>query len=170
MNNTLLFCGLLFKEIDYRNRAISELVDIYGEISAYSKTINFNEFSDYYNKEFGHDIFREWILFSEKIDLEHLYEKKIITCSIEKKFKRDNNRLVNIDPGIITLSNLQLLTTKNFAHRIYLGEGIFCELTLFFTKSGVRYLEWTYPDYKTEEAAEFFIESRKKLKNHKQSS
>jgi hypothetical protein len=72
--------------------------------------------------------------------------------------------MVNIDPGIITLNNLQLLTTKNFAHRIYLGEGIYCELTMLFSKSGVRYLEWTYPDYKTKEAEEFFIESRKKLK------
>jgi len=164
MNKALLFCGLLYRERDYRNRAISELVDIYGEVSSYSKTINFNEFSDYYDEELGRGISREWILFSEEIDIEHLYEKKITTCSIEDKFKSERKRMVNIDPGIITLNNLQLLTTKNFAHRIYLGEGIFCELTLLFNKSGLKYLDWTYPDYKTKEAEEFFIESRKKLK------
>ena len=164
MNKALLFCGLLYTETDYRNRAISELIDIYGEVSSYSKTLQFNQFSDYYNAEFGEGISREWILFTEEIGLEHLYEKKINTCSIENKFKNGQKRMVNIDPGIITLNNLQLLTTKNFAHRIYLGEEIYCELTMLFSKSGVRHLEWTYPDYKTKEAEEFFIESRKKLK------
>ncbi|MGE3062857.1 MAG: DUF4416 family protein [bacterium] len=164
MNKAILFCGLLYNERDFRNRAISELVDSYGEIKSFSKTINFNSFSDYYDSELGGDIVREWIVFAEHVDLEHLYEKKINSCSIENHFRKEGRRTVNIDPGIITLNNLQLLTTKNFAHRVYLGEGIYCEATLLFTRRGVKHLEWTYPDYKTDEAVQFFTEARKSLK------
>ncbi|MDD3804385.1 MAG: DUF4416 family protein [bacterium] len=165
MNRALLFCGLLYKDRDYRNRAISELVDSYGEIKSYSKTLNFSSFSNYYEAELGDEIIREWILFSEMIDLDHLYEKKVNSCSIENHFRRDGMRTVNIDPGVITLNNLQLLTTKNFAHRIYIGEGIYCEVTLLFTRTGIKHLDWTYPDYKTIEAGDFFKEARRSLKN-----
>jgi len=164
MSKALLFCGLLYEKRDFRNRAIAELVDAYGEVSAYSKTLSFNKFSDYYDIELGREITREWILFSEETDLEHLYEKKLNTCSIENHFRKEGKRTVNIDPGVITLNNLQLLTTKNFAHRVYLGESIYCEVTLLFTRTGIKHLEWTYPDYMTSEAEEFFINARRKLK------
>jgi len=40
-----------------------------------------------------------------------------------------------------------LATGKDNAHRIYLGEGIFADLTLIFRAGTYRSLEWTYPDY-----------------------
>lgn len=57
-----------------------------------------------------------------------------------------------MDPCIITLSSMQLLTTKDYAHRIYLSDGIHA-------------LEWTYPDYKTNISEDFFIKCRNLLKN-----
>lgn len=166
MINALLFCGLLYQKRDYRNRAVSELIDKFGDISDFSKTMDFAKYSSYYDDEMGSGITREWILFADEIDLEHLFEKKVTSVSIEEKFKIGGKRNINIDPGVITLSNVQLLTTKNFAHRVYLGEGIFCEVTFTFTKNknGVKYLEWTYPDYKSEEASEFFLRNRNILK------
>ena len=72
------------------------------------------------------------------------------------------NRVVNIDPGYITLSNVTLATTKDYQHRIYLGEGIYLENTLRFsakTKSYEPY-EWTYGDYRMAGAVEFFNKLR----------
>ena len=43
-----------------------------------------------------------------------------------------------------------LATTKGFAHRIYLGSGIFADLTLVYENGTYRGLEWTYPDYGNE--------------------
>jgi hypothetical protein len=59
----------------------------------------------------------------------------------------DGKRRVNIDPGYIALEHVVLGTTKGFAHRVYLGQGIFGDLTLMYANSTYRPLEWTYPDY-----------------------
>ena len=41
-------------------------------------------------------------------------------------------RPLNLDPGYLTLAKLVLASTKDGSHRIYLGEGIYAEVTLFF--------------------------------------
>ena len=38
----------------------------------------------------------------------------------------------NLDPGMLSLHNLVLASTKGFAHRIYMREGIYAELALLF--------------------------------------
>ena len=59
----------------------------------------------------------------------------------------EGKRRFNLDPGLLTLGNFVLATGKNNAHRIYLAEGIFADLTLIFRSRSYRPLEWTYPDY-----------------------
>ena len=120
ISNNILFCGLLYRERKFRNNAISLLTDIYSDIEIFSDAIDFSSFSDYYNEEMGEDIIREWIAFSEPVMREHLFEKKLASIEIENRMKMGGCRTINIDPGIITLHNVQLLTTKDFSHRIYL--------------------------------------------------
>ncbi|MFO8061393.1 MAG: DUF4416 family protein [bacterium] len=158
-----LFTGLLYNDINYRNNAVAQLVDIFGDIENYSDTLNFSAFSGYYDSELGGEVTREWLLFKNPPDPENFYEKKIMTNNLEDTFRRHSNRMVNIDPGIVTVSNVQLLTTKNYSHRIYMGEGIFAEVTFMFKKNGFDYLRWTYPDYKTQEAQSFFLSARKTI-------
>jgi len=40
-----------------------------------------------------------------------------------------------------------LATTKDNAHRIYLGQGIYAEVTLIYRGRRFCPLPWTYPDY-----------------------
>jgi hypothetical protein len=61
-----------------------------------------------------------------------------------------------LDPGYVTLAKMVLATTKDFAHRLYLGDGIYAESTLRFRKKQFEPWEWTYPDYRTDEYREFF--------------
>ena len=49
-------------------------------------------------------------------------------------------RPLNLDPGYLTLGKLVLASTKDFAHRIYLGRGIYAEMTLFY-----RHHRWQAP-------------------------
>jgi hypothetical protein len=51
----------------------------------------------------------------------------------------------------MSLGNFVLATGKNNAHRIYLSQGIFADLTLIFRRSSYQPLEWTYPDYSDSE-------------------
>jgi hypothetical protein len=70
-------------------------------------------------------------------------------------------RRVNLDPGLITLERLVLASGKNFTHRIYLGQGIWADLTLIYNKkTGWVVLPWTFPDYATEDMKRRLTELR----------
>ena len=70
---------------------------------------------------------------------------------------------MNVDPGYVAPSRLVLATTKDYSHRIYIGNGIYAEVTLIFRKGTWTPLDWTYPDYRTELALDFFLRVREVL-------
>lgn len=72
---------------------------------------------------------------------------KLMTHDLEQRHALDGKRLFNLDPGLLTQERLVLATGKNFAHRIYLGEGIFADLTLVFQNGQWNVLPWTFRDY-----------------------
>ena len=92
---------------------------------------------------------------------EKLWEWKIFTNRIEDEFSSNGKRRVNIDPGYIDFSKVILLSTKDFYHRIYLGEGIYAEVTMHFSKGKYHFFQWTYPDYQTGNYLKFFENLRR---------
>jgi hypothetical protein len=108
------------------------------------------DFTDYYAEEMGENLNRRFVSFERLIDPEKLASIKRKTCSMEKKFSEKGSRTVNIDPGYITLAKVVLASTKNFFHRIYIGKGIYAEITLAWQKGEYKTFRWTFPDYATE--------------------
>jgi hypothetical protein len=53
-----------------------------------------------------------------------------------------------------------LATTKDQAHRIYLRDGIFAEVTLRFQAGAFEPWPWTYADYREDFVREFLREAR----------
>ena len=105
------------------------------------------DFTDYYDAEMGPGN-RRWVWsFEQLVDRSQLARIKLLTNEVEKEYTIDGNRKFNLDPGLLSLENFVLATGKNRAHRIYLGHGIFGDLTLVYRKGSYRALEWTYPDY-----------------------
>jgi hypothetical protein len=68
---------------------------------------------------------------------------------------------VNLDPGLLTPENFILATGKNFSHRVYLGNGVFADLTLVYRNGGFHPLPWTYPDYASEEVRSLLRDLRR---------
>jgi hypothetical protein len=67
---------------------------------------------------------------------------------MEARFPNERGgRKVNIDPGYLAASKFILATGKDYSHRIYLGKGIYGDLTLIVQKGAFTPLPWTYPDY-----------------------
>lgn len=91
-------------------------------------------------------------------------EIKTEANKIENNFLEHGKRRINIDPGLITLENICLVTTKPYTHRIYLGKGIWSEITLIYKGESYQKLEWTYPDYGSKELIEFFNGIREQYK------
>ncbi len=137
------------------------LMDEFGDIDIISNWFDFN-YTDYYYKEMGSPLFRRVIVFKKLIEQKNLSGIKIITNSFEKKWEKNNKRRVNIDPGYLLLSRFILATGKDYSHRIYLDNGIYADLTLIYKHGEYTPLEWTYPDYASDEMLNFLKKVRQK--------
>ncbi|MEO0087914.1 MAG: DUF4416 family protein [candidate division WOR-3 bacterium] len=145
------------KLIEEVNRILFPLL---GEEDFKSEIIDFN-FTDYYQEEMGKDLKRQWVSYKNLVMPDFLPDLKIKTNEIEDKFKENEKRRINIDPGILTLNNFILATTKNYAHRIYLRDGIYAEVTLIYQHKKFHNLNWTYPDYQQDFFHNFLLKVRK---------
>lgn len=158
-----IFCGLIYKEEFIFEKTKLKLIEKWGEIDIEYGPFNF-DFTDYYEEEMGSNLKRRFISFEKLYLPENVYEWKIFTNGIEKEFSECNKRRINIDPGYIDNSKVILLSTKDYYHRIYIGKGIFAELTLYYSKGKYNILQWTYPDYRTENYIKFFLKMREKYR------
>jgi len=154
-----LISAIFFKEEKYFELSKRILEKRFGEIDLTSKIFDFNH-TDYYKEEMGESLKKVFVSFKKLVDLEKPFRFKIMTGKIERKFLENGKRKVNIDPGYIELSKLILFSTKNYSHRIYLGKGIFAEVTLIYKNKSFQILPWTYPDYREDFAIEFFNKVR----------
>ncbi len=136
--------GSLFKE------TLSGLIKRLGPVDILSPILPFDH-TDYYEKEFGKGLKRRLASFERLIRPDELADVKIFTNGLERTFSTgDGKRRVNIDPGYMALEKFVLASCKNFSHRIYIGHGVYAELTLMYEGSAFVSLPWTYPDYKDE--------------------
>ena len=158
-----LVVGLLSADRKLLEQALSALAEGFGTVTVKSPEIPFS-FTDYYEKEMGANLIRQWVGFHGLIESEQLADFKTTTHSLEKRFFGPNNkRRVNLDPGMLSLHNFVLASTKGFAHRIYLRSGIYADLALIFQSGKFQPLPWTYPDYQTPVCQEFLMRCRKEL-------
>jgi hypothetical protein len=159
-----LVCGILSRQ-DNLEAARERLRTHFGQIESEFPPIPFT-YTDYYREEMGEGLFRSWVSFSGFVEPDFLPKAKIMTHRIEEEFARpDGTRKVNLDPGLMDEAKLILASTKNFAHRIYLGHGIYAEVTLIYRQGSFQSLPWTYPDYG--DHREFFNEVRRRLKDER---
>jgi len=139
-----------------------KLSQVYGGIDFMSKLISFNK-TDYYETEMGKNLVRRFVTFEKLIEADGLPEVKRRTNSLELENKdREGNRKVNLDPGYISLCHLILATNKGFSHRPYLRDGVYADLTLIYKRKSFRPLEWTFPDYGTDEIIEIMNRLRER--------
>jgi len=156
-----LVCGLLYKEEIWCEQGASDLQSQLGEIDFYSDPLEFR-FTSYYFREMGEPLFRRFLSFRNLIDPSRLAEIKVWTNTLEEKYAQSvvEERALNIDPGYINLTAFILATSKNYAHRIYLGKGVFAQQELLFERKKIQTLDWTYPDYRSYEYQEILKKVR----------
>ncbi|MEF9438066.1 MAG: DUF4416 family protein, partial [Candidatus Mariimomonas ferrooxydans] len=57
-----------------------------------------------------------------------------------------------------------LVSAKDFSHRVYLGNGIYGEVTLVYSGNAYQILPYTYPDFRNEECHDLFKKAREGYK------
>jgi len=162
-----LICGMLSGDVDLLRRARQLLTRRFGEVDDESEVWPFDA-TDYYEAEMGPDLRRMFVSFARLIDPGRLARVKHETNDLEAQIcdqagSPPEFRLVNLDPGYVTLSKLVLATTKDYSHRVYIGEGMYAEATLYWHDGAWRAWPYTYPDYASDPYHPFFRRVRVRL-------
>ena len=169
-----LICGLLAARPEWLDAGRRVLADRFGTVELASDIWPFDS-TTYYEAEMGGPLLRQMVSFEELMAPGDLAGVKQATNGLEVELSETLSgappRPVNLDPGYVSLSKLVLATTKDYAHRVYLGDGIYAESTLHWHKGGFEPWPWTYPDYRTEACRAFFarVRSQYETKLHRRS-
>jgi hypothetical protein len=161
-----LIVGILAADERCLAAAGESLASALGPIDLASDAWTFDQ-TDYYARQIGPHIQRQFVSVERLIDPGQLASIKHRTNALEQQLAATLGtpfpRPVNLDPGIIEPSKLVLATTKNYAHRIYIGDRMYAEVTLVFDKGQWHPLPYTYPDYHRQEYFDFLSQVRTRL-------
>jgi len=131
----------------------------FGPVDYESELLPFDH-TNYYADEFGENLKRRFVAFEKLVHPGRLAEIKLLTNALEMEWTAEGKRRINIDPGYVSHSKLVLATTKNHAHRVYLDQGIYAEVTLHFRDGTFCAWPWTYPDYASSPLVAIFNQIR----------
>lgn len=154
-----LFIGYITEHSELADQAKKILAKKYGVIDIECQPIAFSH-TKYYNN-IGENLYKYFLSFKKLIKREDIVKIKLHTNKLEEKLSPSNKRIINIDPGYLTLSNIYLASCKEYFHRMYLNKGIYLENEFKYTAKKFVPWEWTYPDYLKKEYIDFFHEVRR---------
>lgn len=162
-----LICGMISSRIELFEQAQELLAEANGPVDVFSEVYAF-DFTHYYDQEMGSPLYRRFVAFERPIPPDAVVEAKIATNAMEAEFAEmcggQPRRPINLDPGYIESSKLVLASMKNFSHRIYLGRGVYAEVTLMYHKGRWDALPWTFPDYASGRYGGFLTSARDRLR------
>lgn len=151
---TAFLCAVTYREAALAAQAEERLHGRLGEAVLRSAPLPFDH-TDYYSDEMGEGLSKVLLCFGDLRDPGELPPVKRWTNTLEEQMADSGRRRVNLDPGYLTASKLVLASTKDAAHRLYLGEEIYGEVTLLYREGAFRALPWTYPDYRQDSTLHF---------------
>ena len=104
--------------------------------------------------------------FETLIDPGRLARIKPTTDRVERELKPRGKRgarpPVTIQPGYVTSAKIVTASRRNAAHRIYLGRGVYGEITMAHLQGAFHPHPWTQPHYRAAEVVEFFRTARER--------
>lgn len=143
-----LLIGVLFSK-GFDCKSMEEtLMDSFGEVDYRSPDFPFDA-TDYYNTEMGIGITRRFVSFAKLIDPSELARIKRQTNDIEQAYAQGDARGVNLDPGYMDVQKIVLASGKYGWQKIYLTDGIYADLTLYYRKGDFHPFEWGFPDFRS---------------------
>jgi len=146
---------------DLLAQAREALAAEWGAVDFESELLSFDH-TAYYEPEFGSGLVRRIWTFAPLIDPGELARIKVRTNELEACWAVGGRRRVNLDSGYLSMAKVVLATTKDYGHRVYLGQGIYAEVTLHYRDGAWQAWPWTYPDYAAPRYRELFTIIRRR--------
>ena len=162
-----LICGMISALPELFDEAAGAMEPAFGPADSSSDVMDF-DFTHYYDRAMGSPLYRRFLGFERLISPEKLADAKLTTHALERDLARGVEggppRPINLDPGYVDSAKLVLASMKDFSHRIYLGSGVFAEVTLMYRKGAWEKLPWTFPDYASRRYHPFLTAVRHRLR------
>ena len=151
--------GVLYPEFEEERFAwvVGQAKRLWGEPDRIGDAVPFF-LTDYY-RDIAPRLLRRFICFRGLADAGGLPDWKRASCALEALSRTP--RAVNIDPGYVDGARLVLASTKDHAHRIWLRDGIYAEVTLRFRFGRWESFDYTFPDFRKGFYDEFLTEVRR---------
>ncbi len=166
MNNLLckFFFGII-RAPDYPSgKAISLIREEFGPTDTHSPEYPF-DMTDYYETEMGRGLIREFISLEAVSSPSSIVGMKTRAALIEQRLAGENGcRPVNIDPGYMDCFKIVLASYKEGGQKIYLGEGIWADMTMYYKKGRWLPFPWTFPDFRDGRYDDYLTSLREKYK------
>ncbi len=148
-----LIVGMLSLNEQLFDLAEQFMAELWGRIDVRSEVMPFI-YTRYYNKAMGEGLLRKFVAFEKLILPEDISGIKHQSNKLELDLQEVPaaqslavKRAVNLDPGYINSSKLVLVTTKDYSHRVYIGNDMYAEATLHYCYEKWNSWPYTYPDY-----------------------
>ncbi|MCD4701700.1 MAG: DUF4416 family protein [Candidatus Aegiribacteria sp.] len=120
------------------------------------------DLSDYYEKEMGEKLTRQWFSFKMLRDASRLAEWKLICAELEEQFlDKHSNRRINIDPGYLDYGKLVLASFKSAPDKIYIGRGVWAHTCLRYGHGRFIAPDHSFPDFIDGRFNDFMLEIRR---------
>lgn len=164
----LRFAAVFGQDVAALDWACTRAAGEWGAVVQQSADIEF-DMTRYYTASMGEGLKKRLVAFETLIDPVLLVESKTRSNEWEAEYQAIYSgpvqRAINIDPGYLTEAKVVLATMKDRDHRLYLGKGVFAEVTLIYQLPGQWISSrWTYPDYCRADYHEFFFACRDYLR------
>lgn len=160
---SLLAVACFSRHVSALDWAGQQLAEKFGPIALTSPDFPFCQ-TKYYETTMGSNLVKRILVFDPIAPADCLPNAKQFTIALERRIAESRiyaeTRPLNLDPGLLQLGKFLLASTKDQAHRIYLRDDIFAEVTLRFQAGAFEVWPWTYADYREESVRSFLDQAR----------
>ncbi len=158
------FVAILTSDTDLLPEVLKRLSKYFGEADVIGPWVDWT-WTDFYEPEMGKNLKRCLVSFKKLLPTQILPKAKKWTQKAEKKFMKDNKRLVNIDAGYLDYCKVVLASGKFGGHKIALTEECFADMILDYQKGSFHPFPWTFPDFASGIYNDTLLSIRGSLKN-----
>jgi hypothetical protein len=157
----LLF--VLMGSADWPEDFISGIDNAFGSVDFRGPLLPF-EVTDYYAPEFGATLFRAVLSFRGLHDPSRLGQWKREAVDLEGFWARDGRRTRNLDIGYMDPDKVVLGSYKRGPCKLYLGDGVYADLSLKYAKGEFTPFPWAFADLRDGRYGKSLMTIREKMK------
>ncbi len=162
VNPVLLVVATMSADSALARTAAEAFAEPWGGLDLTGTGVPFDQ-TRYYEPEMGPGLVRTYCT-GVLVRPECLAEFKRGAWAIECRYRRGEQRQVNLDPGYLDHNKVVLASFKHGPQKLYLGQAVWADMVLFFRDGAFRPLPWTFPDLRAGSHLEFFATARQRYK------